>query len=381
MKKDTLNRSVLLLLLLFISALFMSMIRQFLMAIFLAGIFSALSQPMFRRFKKWFGGRRSLASIVTIIVIVFVVLIPLAGLFGIITAQAIKVGDTVKPWVERQLAEPDAFSNLLKSIPFIEKIEPYRNLILKKAGEMVGSVSSFLISRLRSITFGTVNLLFMTFVMLYTMFFFLMDGHKLLEKILYYLPLEDEDEHRMLDKFTSVTRATLKGTAVIGILQGSLAGLAFAVVGLPSAVFWGAIMTVLSIIPGIGSALIWGPAAIILAATGHLFKALGLGVFCAIVVGSLDNLLRPVLVGKDTQMHELMIFFGTLGGIIMFGVVGIFIGPIVAALFVTVWDIYGVVFQDVLPTVGMSDRDGQPKDRDAKFSSTQRDSENDSPTL
>ncbi|MBW2487704.1 MAG: AI-2E family transporter [Deltaproteobacteria bacterium] len=351
MNKEAIHKWVLLLLVFFISALFLSMIRQFLMAIFLAGIFSALSYPLYRRFEKWFKGRRSLASVATLILIVFVVIIPLGGLLGIITGQAIKVGETVKPWVEQQLSEPDAITNTLKSIPFYDRIEPYRNLIFKKAGEMVGGISGFLIKRLRSVTLGTVNFLFMLFIMLYTMFFFLMDGDKLIHKILYYLPLEDQDERRMLDKFTSVTRATLKGTAVIGILQGALAGAAFAVVGIDSAVFWGTVMAVLSFIPGIGTALVWGPAVIILAATGHLAKAIGLGVFCAAVVGSIDNLLRPILVGRDTQMHELMILFGTLGGIIMFGVVGIIIGPIVAALFVTIWDIYGLAFQDMLPGV------------------------------
>jgi predicted PurR-regulated permease PerM len=361
MNREAINKWVLLLLVFFISALFLSMIRQFLMAIFLAGIFSALSFPLYVRFGKWFKGRYKLASMTTIILIVLVILLPLAGLAGIITAQAIKVGETVKPWVEQQLSEPDAISSALKSLPFMDQIEPYRNTILKKAGEMVGGVSGFLINHLSSFTLGTVNFLFMLFIMLYAMFFFLMDGGKLLEKILYYLPLEDHDERRMLDRFTSVTRATLKGTAVIGILQGGLAGLAFAVIGIPSAVFWGAIMTVLSIIPGIGSALVWGPAAIILAATGHLVKAIGLAVFCAIVVGSLDNLLRPILVGKDTQMHELMIFLGTLGGIMMFGVVGVIIGPIVAALFVTVWEIYGDAFKDILPAVKMSDSNDKPK--------------------
>jgi predicted PurR-regulated permease PerM len=183
------------------------------------------------------------------------------------------------------------------------------------------------------------------------------------------LPLQDHDEKRMLDKFTSVTRATLKGTAVIGILQGSLAGTAFWVVGIPSSVFWGTIMAVLSIIPGIGTALVWGPAVVILAASGHFLKAGGLGLFCALVVGSVDNLLRPILVGKDTQMHELMIFFGTLGGIIMFGVMGMIIGPIVAALFITIWEIYGVAFKDILPRVGsvpttpLAEKDPNPADR------------------
>ena len=379
MNKEAINKWVLLLLVFFISALFLSMISQFLMAIFLAGIFSALSYPLYRRFEKWFKGRRSLASITTLLIIVFVVLLPLGGLLGITTGQAIKVGEAVKPWVERQLAEPDAISGALKSLPFYDRIIPYRSLILKKAGEMVGGISGFLINRLSSVTLGTVNFLFMLFIMLYTMFFFLMDGDKLIDKILYYLPLEDHDERRILNKFTSVTRATLKGTAVIGLLQGVLAGSAFAVVGIDSAVFWGAIMAVLSFIPGIGSALVWGPAVIILAATGHLAKAVGLGLFCAVVVGSIDNFLRPILVGRDTQMHELMILFGTLGGIIMFGVVGVIIGPIIAALFVTVWDIYGLAFKDILPAVAASGSDSKPENSSAEMLPDDFDSEKEPP--
>jgi len=362
MQKAATNKWVLLLLVLFISALFLSMIRQFLMAIFLAGIFSALAYPLYKRLEKWFGGLRVLASLCTLVLIVLVIILPLGALTGIVTAQAIKVGQAVKPWVERQLSEPDAISNLIQSLPYIDNIEPYRNQIFQKAGEAVGALSGFLIGRLQSVTYGTVNFLFMLFIMLYTMVFFLMDGDKLINKMLYYLPLEEPDERRRLDKFTSVTRATLKGTAVIGVIQGLLGGIAFAVVGIPSAVFWGTIMAVLSFIPGIGSALVWVPAVIILAVSGSFIKAIGLGIFCAAVVGSIDNFLRPILVGKDTQMHELMILFGTLGGIVMFGVLGVIIGPIIAALFVTVWEIYGVVFKDVLPKVGTSDADNQKED-------------------
>jgi len=198
---------------------------------------------------------------------------------------------------------------------------------------------------------GTVNFVFMLFILLYAMFFFLVDGHKLLEKILYYIPLEDADERLLLNRFTSVSRATLKGTIVIGIIQGGLAGSALAVAGIPSAVFWGTVMVVLSIIPGIGTALVWGPAAMILAAQGHWGAAGGLVVFCGLVVGSVDNLLRPRLVGKDTEMHDLMILLSTLGGIGLFGFIGFVIGPIIAALFVTIWDIYAVVFKDMLPEV------------------------------
>jgi predicted PurR-regulated permease PerM len=163
--------------------------------------------------------------------------------------------------------------------------------------------------------------------------------------------LNSDDESLMLNKFTSVTRATLKGSLVIGVLQGGLAGMAFAVAGIDNAVFWSAVMALLSVIPSIGSALVWFPAAVMLIMQGDVAAGVGLMAFCGVVVGSLDNVLRPILVGKDTKMHELMIFFGTLGGIMMFGIAGIFIGPLIASLFITIWELYGIAFSDYLPEV------------------------------
>jgi len=156
----------------------------------------------------------------------------------------------------------------------------------------------------------------------------------------------------MLEKFVSVTRATLKGTILIGIAQGVLGGLAFWAVGLDGAVFWGTVMTVLSIIPGVGGAIIWVPAAIILISTGEVWRALALVAFCGLVVGSVDNLLRPRLVGKDIKMHELLIFFSTLGGLLLFGVTGFILGPILAALFVTAWEMFGTAFRSALAEPG-----------------------------
>ncbi len=349
MKNESMNKAFLLLLVSFFSAVFLSMIRQFLMAILLAGIFSALAKPTYRRFERWFRKRRGLASVATLLLIVMVVLIPLGALLGIITNQAINVGHSVSPWIEKQLNDPSGLIKTLERVPFYDKIETYQEPLLRKAGQLVGTVSKYFINSLSSITLGTVNFLFMLFIMLYTMYFFLIDGDKLLAKILYYLPLQAEDENRLLVRFTSVTRATLKGTGLIGLLQGGLAGLGFAVVGIQGAVFWGTIMAVLSIIPAVGTGLVWFPAAVILILGGHYVKGVGLGLFCGLVVGSVDNVLRPALVGRDTQMHDLFILFGTLGGISLFGVLGIIIGPIVAALFVTGWEIYGVAFRDVLP--------------------------------
>jgi predicted PurR-regulated permease PerM len=145
-----------------------------------------------------------------------------------------------------------------------------------------------------------------------------------------------------------VTRATLKGTVLIGLAQGVLGGLAFRVVGIDGSLFWGTVMTVLSIIPGLGGAVVWVPAVIILIATGSWLKGIGLALFCALVVGSVDNLLRPILVGRDTKMHELMIFFSTLGGLLAFGAMGFILGPLLAALFMTIWEMFGAAFRTEL---------------------------------
>jgi len=366
MTQKSLNKAFVVLLLLFITSVFMAMIWPFLMTIIMAAIFSGLSLPLYRRLQRWLRGRSSLAAAVSLLVIFFGVLLPLAGLLGAVTAEGIKVSQTVKPWIQRQLAEPAGFSDLLKEVPFYEHIVPYKETIFLKAGEMVGRLSSYLINSLSSVTVMTAQFIFLLFIFLYTMFFFLVDGERILKGILHYLPLKPEDIDRMLDKFTSVTRATLKGIAVIGMIQGAMVGAAFAVVGFPSAIFWGTVAAVMSMVPGIGTAVVWLPGVIILGMGGHYGAAIGLLLFCILVVGAVDNFLRPRLVGKDTRMHELLILFGTLGGIIMFGVAGIIIGPIVAALVVTVWEIYGVAFQDELPG-GAEPATGDPEQDDSRI--------------
>ncbi len=351
MHQDTINKSVMLLMLAVISALFLSMISQFLMAIFLAGLFSALARPVYRRLNVIYNGRRHLASVTTLLLMIMVVLIPLTLLVGIVVAQALDVSQSIAPWIRKTIEQPDKISLYLSYLPFYEELTPYREVILEKAGSLVGTLSKWVVGGLSQATLGTANFLFMSFVFLYTMYFLQMDGDKLIRKILYYMPLNSKDENLMLDKFTSVTRATLKGTLLIGIMQGGLAGIAFAIAGIDNAVFWGTVMAVLSIIPSIGSALVWIPASIFLIMQGSVAAGVGLLLFCGLVVGSLDNVLRPILVGKDTKMHELMIFFGTLGGIMMFGIAGIFIGPLIASLFVTIWELYAIAFKDYLPEV------------------------------
>jgi predicted PurR-regulated permease PerM len=345
------NKTVLLLFVLGISAIFLSMIHQFLMTIFMAALFSALLSPLYHRILLFLKGRENAASLLTILIIVCLILLPLAALIGIVVTQAIHVSESITPWIQKFIEQPTIASDFLLKIPHYDKILPHRDMILQKLGGLVGSTSTLLINSLSSITKVTLNAAIMSIIMLYTMFYFLVDGKKLLYKILYYIPLENKDEQQLLERFTSVTRATIKGTLIIGIIQGTLCGTGFAIAGIPSPVFWGCLMAVASIIPSVGTAIVWGPALLILLLNKDIGSAITVGIFCGLIAGNADNLLRPRLVGKDTEMHDLFILFSTFGGITMFGIIGVIVGPIIAALFVSIWEIYGESFKEFLPAV------------------------------
>jgi len=345
------QRTFILILALVISLLFYGMIKGFLVSLLLAGILAGMTYRVNRRLRTWFGGRRAAASIVTVLMVLLVIIVPLVVFLGIVASEAVDIAQGVAPWVEQQISHPNEIDRFLQNLPFSDRLEPYQDLLTSKLAEFAGKIGTFLVNSIAAGTKGTAIFFFQLFVMLYAMFFFLIDGQKLLNKILYYLPMSPEQEQRMVGRFTSVARATIKGTLVIGIVQGGLAGAAFAVFGIAGATFWGTVMAVLSIIPGVGTALVWVPGVVYLVAIGRIGAAVGLFIWCAAVVGSVDNVLRPWLVGKDTKMPDLLILLGTLGGLVLFGAAGIVIGPIVAALFVTIWEIYGIAFKDYLPEV------------------------------
>ncbi len=222
---------------------------------------------------------------------------------------------------------------------------------MRNVGTAVKGVGGYLVGSASALTAGTAGLLLNFFVMLYAMFFFLKDGSRILEKIFYYMPLSHDDEVRMLQRFISVTKATVRGTLLIGLIQGSLAAIAFYFAGIQGVAFWGTIMVILSIVPGIGAALVWVPAVIYLYISGQPVAATAVAIWCAAVVGTVDNVLRPTLVGKDAEMPDLLILIGTLGGLFLFGPIGFIVGPVVCGLFLTAWDIYGAAFADILPPV------------------------------
>jgi predicted PurR-regulated permease PerM len=336
---------------LLITGLFFAMIRGFLVAIFLAAIFTGMLQGPYRRLVRWLGGRKTPAAILTILIFVFVLIVPISLFLGIVVSQALDVSASVGPWVQREISQPRELDRLLEGLPFWETIQPYQDQILTKVAEFAGRIGTFLVTSVAAVSRGTARFFFQLFILLYAMYFFLINGRAYLVKVLYYVPLESEAEGRLVARFVSVTRATIKGTLLIGVIQGGLAGLAFMVAGINGWAFWTVIMIVFSIIPAIGTALVWIPATIYLFALGQTAVAIGLAVWCAVVVGMVDNVLRPRLVGRDTELSDLLILLGTLGGLVFFGAVGFIIGPIIAALFVTVWEIYGETFADYLPQV------------------------------
>ena len=357
MKPESINNLVLITLVVVISAVFLVMIHQFLMPTLMAGIFCAMLAPFHSWLTEKLAGRKHVASLATIVGIVLLVLAPLTVLIGIVAGQALEVSQSVTPFVQGLIDKPSEVTHYLEGLPFYEQLQPFRNILIERAGQAVATISGFLVNSLSSMTKMTISALFGVIIMLYVMFYFFSMGSVLLYKILYFLPLRDEDEQRLLRQFTSVTRATLKGTFIIGLMQGTICGLAFFLAGIKGAVFWGTIMAIASVIPAFGTAIVWVPAAIILALIGDWAGVFILAIICGLISGNLDNLVRPRLVGKDTQMHDLFILFGTLGGISMFGILGIIVGPIIAALFSTVWSIYGDSFRDYLPDVGKALRE------------------------
>ncbi len=343
-----------LILVLAISALFGAVVWPFLQALLIGAILAGLCHPLFRFLVRLFRGRRSLASAATLLILFLVVVGPLSALLGLVVKQALTVSEQAIPWLQERFgvaSSLDVQAWLVEHFPWAGDLLPSREEIVNSVGTAAKAAGGFLVSWASAFTAGTAGFLLQFFVMLYAMFFFLKDGVSILQRIFYYMPLRHEDEVRMLQRFVSVTRATIKGTLLIGLIQGVLAGVAFYFAGIDGAAFWGTIMVVLSVIPAVGAALVWVPAVIYLFVTGSPLAAILLGIWCAGVVGTIDNFLRPTLVGKDAEMPDLLILIGTLGGLFLFGPIGFIVGPVVCGLFLTALDIYGSAFKDVLPPV------------------------------
>jgi predicted PurR-regulated permease PerM len=352
-----------------VTAFFLAVAWPFLKPLLLGALLAGLFHPLYRWITRLLGGRQSLGAAITLVVLLVLGLGPISAFLGIVVQQALTVSDQAIPWLSQHLGAASTFNVhewLVRRFPTLAEYMPSQEQLLQQVGTAAKTAGAFLVNFASRMTALTATFLLNLFVMLYAMFFFFRDGHTILERIFYYLPLNDEDETLMLARFTSITRATVKGTLVIGGIQGALAGVAFWVAGIDGAALWGTIMTILSIIPGIGAPLVWVPVVVVLFLNGQYLTGTLLLVWCAAVVGTIDNFLRPVLVGRDAKMPDLLILIGTLGGLFLFGPIGFIVGPIICGLFLTVWDIYGATFKEVLPPVEsfhQFDKDTAPRER------------------
>ncbi len=350
MNADTSFRKVFLLLLVGgMTLVLLVILRAFLLTIVVAAVMAGLLRPFYARLLARLRGRRSLAAGVTVLLTLMVIIVPLLAIGGLVASQAASITESIRPIVDKSIHSPTYLDQQLQRLPGYDRyLEPYRTEILTKAGDVVNSIGGFLMSSLSSTTLSTVAFIANFFIALYAMFFLLMDGPGMLAAMLDHLPLRADEKALLTGRFMSITRATIKGTLVVGVIQGSLNGLAFWVAGIPSVAFWTVLMIVLSIIPIVGAALIWVPACLVLFAMGSVGKAVLLALFCSLIVGSVDNVLRPRLVGRDTKLHDLVILFSTMGGLLVIGPLGFIIGPVLAGLFVTSWQIFGIAYRDQL---------------------------------
>ncbi len=338
-----LHRKVFLALLLVISIAFGWVLLPFYGAVFWGTVLAILFEPFYRQLLIRLRGRKNLAASMTVLLSLVIVIFPLA----VITAALVKEVTTLYQSIRSgELNFGTYFQQIMEAIPswmasLLNRFDVDNLLGLQEKLATAAAQGSQLIAT-RALTIGqnTFEFVISFGIMLYLLFFLLRDGHSLSRKIMDAIPLSTEHKRKLLSKFTTVIRATVKGNIVVAITQGALGGLIFWILGIQASLVWGVIMAFLSLLPAIGAGLIWGPVAIYFLVTGAIWQGVTLIVFGVLVIGLVDNVLRPILVGKDTRMPDYVVLVSTLGGLSLFGLNGFVIGPVIAALFISAWDLF-----------------------------------------
>ena len=312
-------------------------------AVLWATIAAILFTPLYRRLLKSMRQRRTPAALATVTIIIVMVILPLTLITALLVQEASGVYGRIQ---SGELNVGRYFQQAFGALP-AWVITLLNRFGLTNLDDVQESLSSGLLRSSQFFAAQAINLgqnafdfIVGLFVMLYLLFFLLRDGDELSRRIRDAVPLRAEQRHALFAKFTIVIRATVKGNIVVAVLQGALGGSIFWFLGIHAPVLWGALMAILSLLPAVGSGLVWLPVAVYLLATGAVWQGIVLIVWGVFVIGLVDNVLRPVLVGKDIKMPDYVVLISTLGGIAVFGVNGFVIGPVIAAMFMAVWDIF-----------------------------------------
>jgi predicted PurR-regulated permease PerM len=312
-------------------------------AVFWGVIIAILSAPLQRLLVRWMGQRRAWAALTTLAIILLIVTPPLI----LIVATLVQEGSGVYARINTgELNFGRYFQEIVAALPpwFTQLLDRFGigNLgdIEQRLTSAVAQASQLIANQVFGIGQNTLEFLVGFFIALYLAFFLLRDGPTLALRVKTAIPLDEVHKQALAQKFATVIRATVKGNIVIAVIQGALGGLALWLLDVRGALLWAVMMAFLSLLPAVGAGLIWGPVAIYLLVTGSVIQGAGLIAFGVLVIGMVDNVLRPILVGKDTRMPDYVVLISTLGGLAVFGINGFIIGPVIAAMFIAVWDIY-----------------------------------------
>ncbi|MEM8599702.1 MAG: AI-2E family transporter, partial [Bacteroidota bacterium] len=328
-------------LLVLVTLAFLGLLVGFLQPIFWAAVLAVLFYPFQWRLTRALRGRSGIAALVSLLVILLSVILPLFAIGAAVTNEAVGLYNRLAAG-EFDLQEPiRRFEEALPVVAgYLDQLGVDFERVKAGLSDAALTVSQAAANRAVELGQGTVTFAILFALMLYLLFFFLKDADRLTAGLIRALPLGDDRERRLFRKFADVSRATIKGTVVVGIVQGAIGGVLFWALGLPAPVLWGVVMALASLLPAVGPALVWVPAAILLAAAGNYVDA---GIVVAVgvlIIGMADNVLRPILVGRDTQMPDYLILLSTLGGLAVFGLSGVVVGPVIAALFLAVWEMF-----------------------------------------
>ncbi len=312
-------------------------------SVFWGVVLTILFAPLHRRLRHRLPGRPSGAALITLAAIVLMVLLPLA----VIVASLAREGATM--YARTQSGELDFgryFEQIVLALPTwvtdLMNQFGFGNIaaLKQKLTAAIAQGTSLIATQALNIGQNTFEFIVSFAITVYLVFFLLRDGPALALRINAAIPLDEQDKLDLLRKFTTVIRATVKGNVVVAATQGALGGLAFWFLGVNGALLWAVLMAFLSLLPAVGAGLIWVPVALYFLVTGEVGSGIALIAYGVLVIGLVDNVLRPILVGKDTKMPDYVVLISTLGGMAAFGLNGFVIGPVIAAMFIAVWDIY-----------------------------------------
>jgi predicted PurR-regulated permease PerM len=343
MTNSPLQHKSFIVLLVAVSLAFVWLLLPFYGAVFWGTVLAILFAPFYRRLLVALKQRRNLAALITLLLCLIVVIFP----FAIITVSLIREAGLVYQLIRSGELDFGAyFLQIINALPpwIVNILDRFELGTLAELQEQLSKAalqgSQLLAGQALYLGQNALHFVISFFIMMYLLFFLLRDGAALSARLREAIPLSPQHKRHLISKFTTVIRATVKGNIVVAVTQGTLGGVMFAILGIQGALLWGVLMAFLSLLPAVGASLIWGPVAIYFLITGAVWQGVVLIVFGVFVIGLIDNILRPILVGKDTKMPDYVVLISTLGGMVLFGLNGFVIGPLIAALFMATWDLF-----------------------------------------